>query len=76
MGTVYSTLAAKQYLEYLPLIVGIACGVILVIAFLIGMKKGARKVSWSGFVWIFAGVAFFLIDKYLGAKNPLLKWHL
>lgn len=74
MGTVYSTLAAKQYLEYLPLIVGIACGVILVIAFLIGMKKGARKVSWSGFVWIFAGVAFFLIDKYLGAKNPLLKW--
>lgn len=77
MMPLQSLLAAewlRSNIQYLPLAVVILCGVILLIAFFVGLKKGGRRVSWGGFVWLAAGVAFFLVDKYLGAKNPVRTW--
>jgi hypothetical protein len=64
---------ANTFVKHVPLGVAIVCGVILLIAFLIGLKKGARRVGWGGLVWVLAGVAFFVTDKFLGDKNPLFK---
>lgn len=56
-----------------PMILAIVLGALLLIAFCIGLKKGARRVSWTGTVWLAAGVVFLLLHKYLGAKlNDLL----
>ncbi len=45
-----------------PLYIIIAsCAVFLLIAFLIGLCKGFRRVSWGGFVWLVCGAAFFLL---------------
>ena len=60
-------------IKNLPLTVAIVCGVILLAAFFIGFSKGARRVGWGGLIWILSGVAFFLLNTYLGEKNPLLK---
>lgn len=54
--------------EWIPLIVASVIGVILIIAFCIGLKKGVRRVSWTGICWLVACVAFFLIRSALG-KN-------
>ena len=54
--------------EWIPLIVASVIGVILIIAFCIGLKKGVRRVSWTGLCWLVACVAFFLIRGALG-KN-------
>lgn len=62
-------LLSTSLLAYLPLIVAAICAVVLLIAFLVGCKKGARKVSWSGFVWLFAAVLFVVLDKTLFAEN-------
>ncbi|MBQ8323196.1 MAG: hypothetical protein IJX91_04440 [Clostridia bacterium] len=51
-----------------PLILAVVFGAILLIAFCIGLKKGARRVSWTGTVWLAAGLIFLLLQKYLGAK--------
>lgn len=54
---------------------GAACGAIILIAFIIGFVKGFRRVSWSGAVWLAAGVAFGLVSKKLpagDAKQTLL----
>lgn len=62
----------EQYYPYLPLAVAVFCAVILLIAFCIGAKKGARRVSWGGFVWLFAAGAFIALDKVVFAEgNPL-----
>lgn len=61
-----SDIAAK-----LPMIVAIACGVILLIAFFVGLKKGFRRVCWGGMFWLIASVAFALIDYHLSDKLPL-----
>jgi hypothetical protein len=62
----------EQYYPYLPLAVAIFCAVILLTAFCIGLKKGARRVSWSGFVWMFAAGAFIVLDKVAFVEgNPL-----
>lgn len=62
-------LLSTSLLAYLPLIVVAISAVVLLIAFLVGCKKGARKVSWSGFVWLFAAVLFVVLDKTLFAEN-------
>ena len=61
-----SDVAAK-----LPMIVAIACGVILLIAFFVGLKKGFRRVSWGGMFWLIAGVLFAVVDYNFADKLPL-----
>ena len=58
-------------MEYLPLGVAIACGLLLLAAFLIGYCKGFRRVSWFGLVWGGIGGSYFLLEKLLGEKNPV-----
>ncbi len=55
----------------IPTIGYIAVGIILVLAFIIGMVKGVRKVGWGGFYWALAGVGYIFAYKYLGDKNLL-----
>ena len=61
----------KSWMEYLPLGVAIACGLLLLAAFLIGYFKGFRRVSWFGLVWGGIGGSYFLLEKLLGEKNPV-----
>ena len=42
----------------LPMIVGIAAGVLLVVAFIVGFAKGFRKVGWDGLIWVTAAGLF------------------
>ena len=49
-----------------PLILAGVLGGLLLIAFCIGFKKGARRISWTGLVWLVAGAVFMLLNKYLG----------
>ncbi len=58
---------AQSAQQYVLLIVG-AFAVILLIAFLIGLKKGARRISWTGIVWLVASVAFVLAGKAFGEE--------
>ncbi len=51
-----------------PIILAIVLIALLLLAFCIGLKKGARRVSWTGTVWLAAGVIFLLLHKYLAAK--------
>ncbi len=55
----------------LPTIVLIACGVILAIAFLMGLSRGAYRAGKGGLYWLIASVAFIFAYKFLGDKNPL-----
>ncbi len=55
----------------LPLIGGVVAGIILVLAFIIGMVKGVRKVGWGGFYWAASGVGYVFVYKFLGKLNPL-----
>ncbi len=64
------TLLATNIIHKIPLIAVVAFSVILAIAFIVGMVKGFRKVSWSGFFWLLAGVGFIFAYKYLYSKNP------
>ena len=57
-----------EWLKYLPLIVAIVGGILLLVAFCIGFKKGARRVSWGGVIWLVSGVAFFLLQYYDGGS--------
>lgn len=66
-----SILAAADFVAKIPLIVLIACGAILLLAFIIGCKKGFRWVSWGGLFWLIAGAGFILADRFLREKNPL-----
>ena len=48
------------------LLIGGGLAVILLVAFLIGLKKGVRRISWTGIVWLVASVAFVLANKGVG----------
>ena len=67
-----SCILASGVFGYLPLIVLAVFGIVALIAFLIGLKKGFRRVSWTGATWLFSGIAFFFIWRkwggVLGAK--------
>lgn len=61
----------KGYIPYFPLGVAILCGVVLLIAFIVGFSKGAKKVKYGGVAWLVAGVGYVFADKFLHAKNPV-----
>ena len=69
---VYSVLASNANIwGYLPMATVCFCAVVLFIALCIGLKKGGRRVSWSGLVWLAAGGGFLLAEKFLLDKLPL-----
>lgn len=74
MTALYTVLATGGgFKNYIPLIIAGVIGVLLLVAFCIGLVKGIRRVSWTGCVWLLSGVAFFLIESKLGEKvNGLL----
>ena len=51
----------------IPMLVAVALGLVLLIAFCIGFSKGARKVSWGGLVWIGACLLFGFVGRDYGA---------
>lgn len=63
MLSLHSILAAAEIVEKMPMLIGGAAGVLLVVAFIVGFLKGFRKVGWSGLVWVTAGGAFLLIAR-------------
>lgn len=74
MSSLYGILALKTAVVHqLPTYILIAFGVILLIAFIIGMFKGVRKVAWGGFYWLLASIGFLFAYKFLGSKNLLAK---
>ena len=62
---------AFNLLQELPALIGGFAAVVLLIAFFIGFKKGFRKVSWGGVVWVGASVGFFLLEGSFAEGNPL-----
>ena len=58
--------AGGGFLQFLPIILLALCGVALVISFIVGYKKGAKKVSWAGLVWLITALVFFLLQGLLG----------
>ena len=69
---IYSVLAGNSNIwGYLPMATVCFCAVVLFVALCIGLKKGGRRVSWSGLVWLIAGGGFLLADKFLLDKLPL-----
>lgn len=69
----YTLLTASDWTEYVPIVGAVVCGVIVLIAFCVGLKKGARRVSWGGLVWAVAACAFFLVHAFVLVQNDPLK---
>lgn len=42
------------------------CGLALLIALCVGLKKGVRRVSWLGVTWLFTGLLFCVLHKFIG----------
>lgn len=70
-GYAYSILATAEVVAKIPLIVLICCGAVLFLAFIIGCKKGFRRISWGGLFWLITAVGFLLANTFLNKKNPL-----
>lgn len=49
----------------IPIIAAAVCGIILLIALFIGLKKGIRRVSWKGLVWSISVLSFFAINTFV-----------
>ena len=64
----------KSYMKYLPLALAVVCAVLLFFALCIGLKKGARQVSWRGVAWLIACAAFLVVKRFLHTKNPIYKF--
>ena len=62
---------AFNLLQELPMLIGMAAAVLLLIAFFIGFAKGFRKVGWGGIVWVAASGVYFLLERSFGEENPL-----
>lgn len=73
MIPLHSILALKDVMIRLPMIAAIVSAVILLIAFIVGMVQGFRKVSWGGLSWAVVAVGFVFANKYLRDKNPINK---
>lgn len=57
-----------SWLNYLPTILAAVTGTLLLIAFFVGLKKGVRRVSWAGAVWLASALVFFALQAKLGDK--------
>ncbi len=64
-------LLASGISKQIPTIVLIACGVILALAFIVGIAKGYHNVGKGGLYWAIAGGGFVVAYKFLADKNPL-----
>ncbi len=53
-------------LQFLPIILLAVCGVILLISFIVGCKKGGKRVSWAGLVWLGASLVYGFLYWLLG----------
>ncbi len=58
--------AGGGFLQFLPIIILAVCGVALIISFIVGYKKGAKRISWAGLVWLLAAAIFFLLQGLAG----------
>lgn len=58
--------AGGGFLQFLPIIILAVCGVALVVSFIVGFKKGAKRVSWAGLIWLLTALAFFLLQGLTG----------
>ena len=54
------------FIQILPIILLALRGVALVIAFIVGYKKGAKRVGWGGTAWLITALLFFLLQGVLG----------
>ena len=73
MMPLYTLLTASDWTTYVPIVGAVVCGIIVLIAFCVGLKKGARRVSWGGLVWAVAACAFFLVHAFVLVQNDPLK---
>ena len=71
MIPLHSILALEDVMIRVPLIAAIVSAVILVIAFIVGMVQGFRKVSWGGLAWAVVAVGFVFANQYLRDVNPI-----
>ncbi len=60
------TNAGGGFAGALPVILLVLCAVILAISIIVGCKKGAKRVSWAGLVWLCAVLAYFLLYGLFG----------
>lgn len=68
MTALYTVMATGGIKGIIPIALVCVIAVLLIIALCIGVKKGVRRVSWTGLCWLSSGIAFFFIYKKLGQK--------
>ena len=65
----YSLLAKQDITQLLPMGVAAVCGVILVIAFLVGYVRGFRKINWSSLLCLVVLIAFAAVHAMMTKSN-------
>lgn len=68
MTALYTVMATGGIKGIIPIALVCVIGVLLLVALCIGVKKGVRRVSWTGLCWLLSGIAFFLIHQKFGQK--------
>ena len=68
MTALYTVMATGGIKGIIPIALVCVIAVLLIIALCIGVKKGVRRVSWTGLCWLLSGIAFFLIYQKVGQK--------
>lgn len=71
MNFLHSVLAFQISMEQLPMAAAIGCGLLLVLAFVLGWDYGFRRIGWGALVWLFSGAAFLLLNHYFNESNPI-----
>lgn len=64
----YSMLATSGNAVAKGVLIGVLvfCGLALLIALCVGLKKGIRRVSWLGVTWLTAGLSFCILHAKIG----------
>ncbi|MBE5744902.1 MAG: hypothetical protein E7355_02065 [Clostridiales bacterium] len=58
--------AGSGFVSLLPVFVLVVSIITLLLSFIVGFKKGAKRVSWAGIVWLATALIFFLLQGLLG----------